>query len=118
VTGAALWLEGFGVTLALEEAVALPLLRDAEPSVARRAMAILVANLATHPLVWFFFTQLGWSRPWGEVAAEVWAVGFEAVVYRLVLPAASWKVCATTSLAANTTSLVAGLVLMQLGMFR
>ena len=36
----------------------MPLLRAAEPRVARRLAALLLVNLATHPLVWFLFPGL------------------------------------------------------------
>ena len=116
--GAALWLEGFGVTLAVEEAVALPLLRPVEPSRVRRAMAILIANLATHPLVWFFFTHLGWSWTMVSVVAEAWAFGFEIIVYRVVFAHASWKRCTAVSVLANAASYLLGLALVKLGFFR
>ena len=95
-----LWLEAFVLTLAGEEAIALPLLRSVERSIARRAMAVLIANLSTHPLVWFFFTRLGLSYVLGASVAEVWAFGFEIVVYRVIFPEAPWRRCALASVAA------------------
>ncbi len=118
MTGAALWLEGFGLTIVLEEAVALPLLRPVEPSLGRRATAILLANLSTHPLVWFFFTRLGWSYAVGATVAEAWAFGFEIVAYRVIFPHASWKRCTATSVAANMASLLVGLVVVRFGLLR
>jgi len=118
LTGAALWLEGFGLTVALEEAVAIPLLRPVEPSLGRRAMAVLIANLTTHPLVWFFFTRLGWPWVLGATAAEVWAFGFEIIAYKVIFPRATWTRCAATSVAANMTSFLAGLLAVEWGMFR
>jgi hypothetical protein len=116
--GAVLWLQGFALTISLEEAVAVPLLRPIEPSVSRRMLAVLLVNLATHPLVWFFFTRLGWPRLAGATAAEVWAFGFEIVGYRVIFPEASWKRCTATSVAANATSFLLGLVAVELGFFR
>jgi hypothetical protein len=113
-----LWLEGFGLTVAVEEAIALPLLRRVEPSVVRRAMAVFIANLSTHPLVWFFFTRLGLAYWVGASAAESWAFGFEIVVYRVIFPQASWRRCAATSVAANAGSFLLGLVLVRLGLLR
>lgn len=112
-----LWLRGFGVTLASEAAVAIPLLRPSEQSVARRASIVLLVNLATHPLVWFFFPQLGWSWTTVKWAAEVWAFGFEIVGYRIALPKATWKRCALVSIAANTTSYVLGLFAIDWGLY-
>ena len=81
---ATLWLRGFGLTLAVEEGIAVPLLAAVEPSRVRRILAVLIANLATHPLVWFFFTRLGWSWTMVTWVAEAWAFGFEIVVYRVI----------------------------------
>jgi hypothetical protein len=118
VTGAALWLRGFGLTLVVEEAVALPLLRPVEASRPRRATAVLVANLATHPLVWFFWTRLGWSWTIATCVAEGWAFGFEVLVYRLVFPNGPWKRCALVSFAANASSYLLGLVAVRWGYLR
>jgi hypothetical protein len=116
--GAALWLEGFGLTITLEEAVAVPLLRPVEPSLARRATAVLIANLATHPLVWFFFTRLGFPRIVGASMAEAWAFGFEIVAYKVIFPNATWARCSVTSIAANLASFLLGLLAVEWGMFR
>jgi hypothetical protein len=115
---ASLWLQGFAVTLASEEAVAVPLLRTVERSRGRRAMAVLLANLATHPLVWFFWTRLGWSWTTITWVAEGWAFGFEVVVYRVVFPNAPWKRCTLVSVAANTCSYLLGLLAVRWGYFR
>jgi hypothetical protein len=112
-----LWLEGFGLTLALEEPVAVSMLGAVEPSVARRMLAVFLVNLSTHPLVWFFFTRIGLPRAAGVTAAELWAFGFEIVGYKVIFPQASWRRCAATSVAANGVSFVAGLVAVQAGMF-
>ncbi len=118
MTYAELWLEGFGVTLAVETAIAVPLLRAIEPSLGRRAMAVLIANLSTHPLVWFFFMRLGLSYRVGASAAEAWAFGFEILVYRVIFPSAPWKRCTLASVGANSGSLLVGLVLVRLGLLR
>jgi hypothetical protein len=115
---ALLWLKGFGLTLAVEEAIAVPLLAAVEPSRVRRAMAVLLVNLATHPLVWFFFTRLGWSWTTVTWVAEGWAFGFEIVAYRIIFPAAPWPRCALTSLAANTGSYLLGLAVVKAGLLR
>lgn len=115
---ATLWLQGFGLTLAIEECIAVPLLGAVEPSRTRRIFAVLIANLATHPLVWFFFTRLGWSWTMVTWAAEAWAFGFEIVVYRVIFAHASWKRCAVVSTAANLGSYLLGLVAVHYGFLR
>jgi hypothetical protein len=115
---AAPWLRGFALTLGVEEAVAIPLLAPVERSVARRAMAVLLVNLATHPLVWFFFTHLGWSRLAVILGAEGWAFGFEIVGYRVIFPAASWRRCVVVSVAANLASYLLGIVANDWGLLR
>ena len=115
---ATLWLRGFGLTLAVEESIAVPLLARVEPSRLRRVLAVLIANLATHPLVWFFFTHLGWSWTMVSWVAEGWAFGLEIVVYRVIFPTAPWKRCALVSVAANAGSYLLGLVVVPLGFFQ
>jgi hypothetical protein len=115
---ATLWLRGFGLTLVVEEAIAVPLLRSVEPSLLRRVMAVLLVNLATHPLVWFFFTHLGWSWTMVSWVAESWAFGFEIIAYKVIFASASWRRCAVTSIAANAGSYLLGLVAVPWGFFR
>jgi len=118
VRPAALWLEGFALTLAVEEPIAVPLLRAVEGSLGRRVMAVLLVNLATHPLVWFFFTRLGWSWTTVTWVAEGWAFGFEVIAYRVIFPEASWGRCAAVSGAANGSSYLLGLVAAAWGFLR
>jgi hypothetical protein len=118
VTATTLWIRGFALTLAVEEAIAVPLLGAVEPSKVRRAMAVLVANLATHPLVWFFFARLGWPRTPMLWSAETWAFGFEILAYRTIFPLASWRRCAGVSVAANLASFLLGVLAADWGFFR
>jgi hypothetical protein len=118
VKGAYVWLEGFAVTLAVEEVIAVPLLAPAERSILRRAMAVLLVNLATHPIVWYVLTRLGWPVLVGDFVAEAWAFGFEIIAYRVIFADAPWLRCALASVAANTGSLLAGLLAARLGMYR
>ncbi len=108
-----LWLRAFAITLFIEEAIAVPLLKPIEPSVMRRIGMVLVANVATHPLVWFFFPHLGWS--WGTVVvvAEAWAVGFEVLVYALMskmTKSAPLSRCIAASALANAGSYLVGMI--------
>jgi hypothetical protein len=47
------WLRAFGLTLIVELPIAGALLSAVEPRLGRRLAVIALANLATHPLVWF-----------------------------------------------------------------
>jgi hypothetical protein len=111
---ATLWLRGFALTLATEELVAVPLLREVEPSLARRMGAVLVANVATHPLVWFFFPHLGWSWTWVTLVAEAWAFGFEVFVYALISPRRVGRALLVSG-CANLASYLLGLLAVRLG---
>jgi hypothetical protein len=110
LSAATLWIRAFGLTLAVEAPVAVPLLAPVEPSRTRRILAVLIANLSTHPLVWFFFTRLGWSWAVVNWVAEGWAFGFEIIAYRVIFPAASWRRCVLVSISANMASYVIGLL--------
>jgi hypothetical protein len=44
-----------------------------ESSLPRRTLAVLVSNLASHPLLWFFFARVVASRGTMLAAAESWA---------------------------------------------
>jgi hypothetical protein len=113
-----LWIRGFAFTLAVEEVIAVPLLASVETSRARRMSVVLIANLATHPLVWFFFARLGWSRTTLAWVAESWAFGFEIFAYRVIFPMATWRRCTLVSVAANSASFLLGFVAMDWGLYR
>ncbi|HVY39787.1 MAG TPA: hypothetical protein VHM31_17740 [Polyangia bacterium] len=107
------WLRAFGLTVLIELAVALPLLAAAEPSLGRRVGAVIAANLATHPLVWFLFPGLALGR-WTQFGlSEAWAVLAEIAVYRLVWPAMRPARAGLVSLLANAASCLIGLLLMR-----
>jgi hypothetical protein len=104
------WLRAFGLTLLVELAVALPLLAPGERRLSRRASAVVVANLATHPLVWFLFPGLAVGAAAHVALSEAWAVLAELAIYRIVWPALSIRRAALVSMAANGASLVVGLL--------
>ena len=105
------WLRAFTVTVAVEVAVALPLLRRIEPRRGRRIAVVLLANLATHPLVWFLFPGLNLRFETRMALSELWAVAVEAGTYRIVWPALGPRSSGLISLLANGASLGVGLVL-------
>jgi hypothetical protein len=80
-----LWLVAFGITVLLEAPVVLWLLRPSEASLLRRTVLLVVANLATHPLVWFFFPALPLKRFTSHLLSEGWAFTAEMLVYALLV---------------------------------
>ena len=76
------WFTAFVLTLAIEIPIAAFLLRRAEPHRLRLVVLIVFANLATHPAVWYVFTQpfLVGTLEY-TLAAEAWAISAEAVFY-------------------------------------
>ena len=105
------WLIGFGLTLALEAPVVLTLLGPGEPRWLRRVSLFVFANLATHPLVWFFFPLLPCARPASLTLSELWAFGAEAFCFATLGERISARRAATTSLVANATSFSLGWLL-------
>ena len=73
-----------------------------------------VANLATHPLVWFLFPGLAVGRPTRFALSEVWAVLAELVIYKIVWPPLRLRRAALVSLAANAGSVAVGFALARL----
>jgi hypothetical protein len=104
------WLRAFALTLIMEVLVAVPLLAPAEPRLARRTAVVAVANLSTHPLVWFLFPGLTLSSCARLAISEVWAVTAELAIYLLVWPVLRFRRAASVSLAANGASFLLGLV--------
>ncbi|MGH7298582.1 MAG: hypothetical protein ACRELB_26820 [Polyangiaceae bacterium] len=109
-----LWLKYFALTVAIELAVAVPLLRGTEPSRARRVAAVVLCNLASHPLVWFFFPRLLPSRATFIPVAEGWAIGSEALIYLLVFPGMPRARALGVSGVANAASFLVGVLLQRL----
>lgn len=104
------WAIAFGLTLAVELAVAVPLLGP--PATRRRRAAIVtLAQLITHPCVWFVLPELGLSRTTYLVLAEGWAVLGELCWYRLVFRAHPWSRLLAVSALANGCSLAVGTLL-------
>lgn len=106
------WARAFAVTLGVELAVATPLLPGGR---AQRLVLVALANLASHPAVWFVLPELGLGYPAWLITAELWAVAVEAVAYRALLPASTRR-AAGVSLLANGASLAVGLALRAAGL--
>ena len=109
------WLRAFALTVAVEAAVAVPLLARAEPRIARRLAAVLVVNLATHPLVWFLFPGVAARYAVRVALSEAWALGAETGAYWVVWPTLGPRRAFTTSLLANAASFLVGLLVAPLG---
>jgi hypothetical protein len=97
------WLRAFVATWLVETVVAVPLLGSAG-SRWRRGAAVAIAQLATHPVVWFVWPALGLSRLPYLIVAETWAVVIELLVYRLAFPALAPSRALAVSALANGAS--------------
>jgi hypothetical protein len=102
------WLHAFLLTTAVELLVAVPLLASGG-SLARRSALVCIAQLCTHPAVWFIWPLFAWPRPTYLVVAESFALLTEALVYRLAFERLSWSRALATSALANSASMLVGL---------
>ena len=109
------WLRAFGITVAVEAVVAAPLLRAAEPRVARRLAALLLVNLATHPLVWFLFPGLAARYAIRVAVSEAWAFGAEAGGYLVIWPRLGIRRAFAISVLANGASVGVGILMWLIG---
>ena len=110
----ALWSHAFVFTLGVELVVATPLLSASGASRWRRMAAVAVANVASHPAVWFIIPELHLGNTASLVLSESWAVLLELGIYLLVFPSLGKRRAAVTSLAANAASFGLGLVVRSL----
>jgi len=105
-----MWLRFFAFTTIIEALVAFPMLRSVDASPGRRAGAILIANLTTHPLVFFFFARVIHDRTLMTIGAESWAVLAETGVYALVFSKLTWPRAFSVSALANGSSYGIGII--------
>jgi hypothetical protein len=105
------WLRAFAWTVGVELTIALPLLRAVEARALRRCMAIVFANLATHPAVWFIFPGAALAITPRIALSELFALVTEILVYRVVWPELSWRRAFAVSLCANAASALSGLLI-------
>lgn len=106
----AAWARAFLLTCVVELLVALPLL-GTKASPGRRLAAVLFAQLASHPAVWFVFPELRLGRTGYLVSAELWAVLIEMALYRVVFTELSWSRALGVAALANGASFGVGLLL-------
>ncbi len=102
------WLIGFGLTLLFELPVLHWALRPLEPKPSRRLAVGILANLATHPLVWFFFPHLPISYGATVAASELWALVAESAIYAVVTSRPHFGRACLASALANGTSFALG----------
>src|SRR6187551_27522 len=102
------WLIAFAITVASELLLAVPLLAPGG-SRPRRVTAVCLAQLATHPSVWFIWPLLGLPRPLFLLIAEGFAVLVEASIYRFGFDRLGWSRCFAASALANGVSVFVGL---------
>lgn len=102
------WPTAFFLTLAIELPIGAYLLRVTEPSLARRLALLFFANLASHPLVWFFFPHIGLDFGAAILLAELWAWLSEATLLALVWPTMGWQRALLVALVANALSFIVG----------
>ena len=103
------WFRAFLLTVLVETPIAAFFLRRAEPSWPRLLILILFANLATHPAVWFIFTQPLLTGTWSYLAVvEAWAVAAEALFYWATFRGLPVRRALGVSLVANAASFLVG----------
>jgi hypothetical protein len=103
------WFPAFLLTLAVEVPIVLVMLRRMGPDIPRLALLVTFANLATHPAVWFVFTQLflaGTAEY--AIAAEVWAVAVEGLFYAIVVRGITVRQAIAVTVIANAASFIIG----------
>ena len=103
------WLQAFAITAVIEALVAVPLLARADPHLGRRLGAVLLVNLATHPLVWFLFPGLSAPYPLRVALSEAWALAAETAGYCIIWPNLRRRAF-TISFLANAASFIIGLL--------
>jgi hypothetical protein len=105
------WFVAFVLTVAIELPIAAWILRRAEPDLARRLALIVLANLVTHPAVWWVFSQLFLVGTLEyTLAAEAWAVGAEAVFYAVTIRNLGARRAIVVAVLANGASFAIGRV--------
>jgi hypothetical protein len=106
------WFTAFILTVVIEGPVVWLLVRRQEPDLLRLGPLVVFANLATHPAVWFIFTQLLLvGTPNYTLVTETWAVGAEALFYLISVRRLSARRALAASLAANAASYLVGVLI-------
>jgi hypothetical protein len=111
-----LWSRAFALTFFVEAALLVPLLGSAEPRLLRRISIVLLANIASHPAVWFIIPEFGLSYLPRIAVSEAWAVLLELWAYALFMQKLSIQRAFALALGANALSVIVGLGLRALGL--
>ena len=109
------WFAAFLLTLAVEVPIGVFLLRRPEPNAARAAAIVVFANLVSHPMVWFVWTQvflIGTAEY--VIAVETWAIAIEALFYAVVVRGLGPGRVVLIAVVANAASFAVGRVVAQL----
>lgn len=105
-----LWLCAFLMTVAIEVPLVVALTRDAGARWPRRALFAFLAQVITHPVVWFVFPFLPGLTPTAAfITSELWACLAELAWYAATRTAPSALRATAISALANGASLAAGL---------
>jgi hypothetical protein len=102
------WLRAFVLTTVVELAVGVPLLAPGG-SLPRRTVTVCLAQLTTHPAVWFIWPLFAWPHATYLLVAEAFALLIEALVYRLVFDRLTWSRALAASALANAASVIVGI---------
>jgi hypothetical protein len=102
--------EALGITLAAETAVLFLLFRN-RYAIGKIVGTSIIANLATHPLVWFVFPLAGMPYALAMIVSEFFAIGAEAVILRVLLPNIRIEGALISSALANLASFSAGILI-------
>jgi hypothetical protein len=108
------WFRAFLVTLVVEVPIATYLLRRAGPELWRIGALAFFANLASHPAVWYVWTQVFlFGTAAFVIAAEGWAIAIEAVFFWVAFRGIGLGRAVLVSVVANLASFSVGRLLMQ-----
>jgi hypothetical protein len=109
------WFRAFLLTTVVEAPIVALLLRRWEPSRPRLVALVGFANLASHPAVWFVFSQLlDIGTPAYLFVVEGWAVACEALFYGVAVRGLPVRWAIVISLVANAVSFLVGQVVFAL----
>ncbi|MBM4364351.1 MAG: hypothetical protein FJ104_16860 [Deltaproteobacteria bacterium] len=109
------WFAAFVTTAAVEVPIAALALRRASVAVPRGVGLAVLAQFATHPMLWFILPTVLTGRTVYVVVGEATVTAMEAALYALAAPALGFRRAALVSIVANGASVAAGELLRALG---